>query len=63
MTDKIGMTELDNILLNSMTNIWSKKNYVQVFDCQYITSEKAVNMFEPIDIAEYIYKFVVEPSY
>ena len=36
ITDKIGVTELSNILLNSMPNIWSKKAYVQGFDCESI---------------------------
>ena len=37
--------------------------YVQGFDCEYILFKKYVNMFERMDIAEYIYKEVVEPSY
>ena len=37
LTDKIGMTDLNEILLNSMPNSWSKQAYVQIFDCEYIT--------------------------
>ena len=46
-----------------MPNRWSKQVYVQGFDCEYISFKKAVNMFEQMDIAEYIYEDVAEPSY
>ena len=46
LTLKIGVTELNEILLNSMTNSWSNKDYVQGFDCESINFLKAVNMFE-----------------
>ena len=36
-TQKIGMTELNGILLNSMPNSWSKQAYVQGFDWKSIT--------------------------
>ena len=36
---------------------------MQGFYCGNITFEKAVNMFESIQIAETIYEGVVEPSY
>ena len=36
MADKIGMAELNEIILNSMPNSWSKQEYVQGFDCEYI---------------------------
>ena len=62
-THKIGMTELNEILLNIMPNSWSKQAYVQVFDWKSITSTKYVNVFECMDKAEYICEGVVEPSY
>ena len=37
LTDKIGLTELNGILLNSIINISSKKAHVQDFDCVSIT--------------------------
>ena len=46
-----------------MPNSWSKKSYVQGFDCEYISFNKYVNMFERIEITESIYKGVVELSY
>ena len=46
-----------------MPNIWSKQAYVKVFDCKYITFKEANNIFECMEIAEYIYEGVVEPSY
>ena len=45
LSDKIGITELNEILLNSMHNSWSKQAYVQGFYCEYITFKTAVNMF------------------
>ena len=44
--DKIGVTELNEILLNSMPNSWYNQAYVQGFDCGYISFKKAVNMFD-----------------
>ena len=46
-----------------MSNIWSKKSYVQGFYCEYISFLKSVNMFEIMEITESVYKGVVEPSY
>ena len=45
LSEKIGMTELNEILLNSMTNSWSKQAYVQVFDCEYIIYKKKLPIF------------------
>ena len=59
MTDKIGVTEKNENLLNSMPNIWSKQVYGQGFDCESITFKKDVNMFERMDIVKSIYKCVV----
>ena len=39
MDDKIGVTELNEILLNSMPNSWYKQAYVQVFYCESIYSK------------------------
>ena len=36
LTDKISVTQLNDILLNSMPNSWSKHAYVQGFDCESI---------------------------
>ena len=62
LLQKIGVTELNDIFLNSMPNSWIKQVYVQGFDCEYITL-KTVSMFERTDIAEFIYEGLVEPSY
>ena len=35
-TDKISVTKLNEILLNSMHNSWYKHAYVQGFDCDYM---------------------------
>ena len=36
LTNKIGMIDLNKIVLNSVTNSWSKQAYVQVFDCKSV---------------------------
>ena len=62
MDDKVGVTEINEILLNSMPNIWYMQAYVQGFDCKSIFL-KAVNMFEHMEIAEIIYEGLITPSY
>ena len=47
LAEKIGVTGLDEILLNSMPNNWSKQVYVQGFYC-------SVKMFKHMDIDESI---------
>ena len=59
LNDKISVTELNKILLNSMPNSWYRQNYVQGFDCEYINFKKAAYMFERMEIAEYIYGGIV----
>ena len=63
LTGMISVTKLNEILLNSFPNSWSKQDCVQGFDCDYINLKKAVNMFERMEIADSIYEGVVEPSY
>ena len=63
LTDKIGITELNRILLNIMPNSWSKQSYIQGFDCKSITFKNDVNIFEHMKIAESMYEGVVEPSH
>ena len=46
-----------------MLNIWSKHAYVQNFDFESITFKKAINMFEGMEITDFIYEGIVEPSY
>ena len=63
MNDKISVTKLNEILLNSMPNIWSRQAYVQGFYCESITFKKAVNLFDRMEISESIYEGVLEFSY
>ena len=63
LADKTYVTELNDIILNIVPNSWSKQAYVQGFYCEYILFNKAVNIFKRIEIAEYIFEGVVEPSY
>ena len=63
LTDEISVTKLDEILLNSMPNSWSRHVYVQGFDCESVTFKKYFNMFEHMEISKSIYEGVVEHSY
>ena len=63
LSNKIGVTELDEIILNSVPNSWYKQAYVQGFYCGSILFKKSVNMFECMEIVESIYRSVIEPSY
>ena len=62
MADKIGVTELNEILWNCMPSIFYKKLCVQGCDCKSISFKKAVNMFECTGIAESTYEVVLRPS-
>ena len=46
-----------------MPNSWSNQAYVQRFDYEYIPFKKAVNIFERMEIVEYIYEGAVQPSH
>ena len=63
LADKIYVTELNEILLNIIPNYWCKQAYVQGFDCNSISFKNTVNIFERMEIAEYIYEDAVETSY
>ena len=60
---KNDTTELNGIILNSMPNIWYKQDYVKGFDYKFISFKKSFNMLKHMEIVEYIYEGVVEPSY
>lgn len=49
LSENFGVTEL-NEFLSSVTNIWIKQAYLQVFDCESITFRKLVNIFERMEI-------------
>ena len=63
MDDKIGVTKLNEILLNIMPKSCSKKSYVQVFYCEILSFKKSLNMFDHMEISDSIYENVVTPSY
>ena len=56
------MTELNKILLNSVPDSWSKQARVRGYYCKSITFKDTGNIFERMEIAESIFKGVVEPS-
>ena len=49
------VTELNEFVLKIMPNICNNQSYVQGFDCKWITFKSAVNIFEHMEISEYIY--------
>ena len=63
LTEKIGITKLNDILLNSIPDSWSNKVYVHIFDFEYTGFKRDVNMFECMEISESIYKGSVEHYY
>ena len=63
LSEKIVVTELNEILINSMPNSWIKQAYVQFFYWKSIDFKESVKMFECMDISESIYEGVEEPSY
>ena len=63
LTEKIGVTELNENFLHCLTNSRSNQAYLHWFDWEFITFKKFVNTFKLMDIVESIYKSVVENSY
>ena len=63
MADRIGVTELNEIVLNSKPNSWSKQAYFQGFYCKSISFKNVINMFERMEIDESIYENAVKPYY
>ena len=59
----MGVTELNEILLKSMSKSCSKQAYIQGFDCETISFKKDVNIFEHMEITESICEGMVTPSY
>ena len=55
----MGEYELNEILIYSIPNSWSKQAYLQVIGFQ-IPYRREINMFEWIYIVELVYKGVVE---
>ena len=53
---KLVIYKLNEIILNSMPNGWSKQAFVQGFDPETITFLKSVNMFENMENFETIYE-------
>ena len=38
--DKISEKELNEIIFNTMPNVWSEKEYAQGLDCEHVTFKK-----------------------
>ena len=63
MSDKMGVTKLNEVILNSIPNSWSNQEYVQGFDCGSILFKISPNMFDHMELSKGIYEGVVLPSY
>ena len=61
LNDNIVVSKINGILLNSIPNICSRQAYVQGFGCETINFKKYGNVFERMEISEYIDEGVVEP--
>ena len=46
LSNKIDVTEFNEIILNIIPNSWYKQAYVQGFGCESILFKKSINMFE-----------------
>ena len=57
--DKICVTEINEIFINSTPKSCSKQAYAQGFNFEPINFKAADNIFELTEIAEYIYEGVV----
>ena len=51
------------MFLNRIPNSWIRHAHVQGFDCETITLNIYINVFERMETVESIYEGVVEPSY
>ena len=63
MDEKMGVTQLNEILLDTMKNSWSKQSYVQGFDCETISFKNSIKRSKRMEISESIYEGVVTASY
>ena len=55
--------KFNELLLHSIPKSWGKKDFLQGFYFEAVTFKKEINMFERLDIVEYIYEGVAEPFY
>ena len=53
---KMEMEELNKILLYAVTNGWVNKSYLQGWHFELKTYREAFAMFEPMEVAEQVYK-------
>ena len=55
--------ELNQIILHSIRNGWSRKTYVKGSDFEAVNLKHAINIFEGMEIADFFDEGVVQPSY
>ena len=60
---KIGGTELNEIILYSISNGWSRQAYYLGLYFKAVIFKQAINMFDNMEIPESIYEGVVQTSY
>ena len=61
MDNKSFESELNEILLHNTPNGWDKKDFIQGFDSETAAFNKSINMFECMEILEYIWGGIVKP--
>ena len=61
--NKIVETELNDTLIHSMINGWVKKDLFKGLDFKLVNFQMECNLFEHMEIYEYIYEVVIETSY
>ena len=62
-SDKIGETELNEILLKMMQSVWIKQEYMQSFYCENITKNMLIGLNACKLRTKLFYEGVVEPDY
>ena len=54
-SDKLRETELNGIILHTIPNGCNMQDYGQFFYFEAVTLKQAINMFERMEVSEYIY--------
>ena len=61
MENEICEAELNDILKNNTPNGWDKQYFMEGFDFETATFNNSINMFECMEISEYICEGVFKP--
>ena len=61
MENKSFEAEINEILLHNTTNGWDKQYFMEGFDFETATFNMSINMFECMEISEYICEGIFKP--